>query len=99
MQLNLGLTQHPDHGYRIANIISIWNATEDAGTKMLSMFLGVNMREATLLAHTIASSRARLDLLKTAGHQFIKHPETLAAFDEVLKQMGGRLSARNYAHR
>lgn len=99
MQLNLGLTQHPDHGLRIANIISIWNATEDAGTKMLSMFLGVNMVEATLLAHTIASSRARLDLLKTAGHQFISNPDTLASFDDLLKQMGARLSTRNtYAH-
>jgi hypothetical protein len=99
MQLNLGLTQHPEHGAMIANIISIWNATEDAGTKMLSMFLGVNMNEATLLAHTIASSRARLDLLKTAGHQFVKNPDTRSAFDNLLKQLGARLSARNsYAH-
>lgn len=100
MQLNAGLTEHPEHAALIAKIIAQWSATEDAYTRLFSYFIGVNFFAATQLFSTLVASRAKLNLFEAAGRYFFEgDADGLAAFLELLGLLGGRLKDRNkYAH-
>jgi len=100
MRYNAGLTEHPEHAAFIAKIVSQWSAIEDAYTRLFSYFMGVNFFSATQLFATLASSRAKLQLLDNAGRYFFEgDAEGLAAFAELYSLLNGRLRDRNkYAH-
>jgi hypothetical protein len=100
MRVNAGLTEHPEHASLIAKIVAQWNTIEDAYTRLLSYFIGVNFFSASQLFATLTASRAKLDLFETAGQYFFEGDvDGRAAFDELVGLLSGRLKERNkYAH-
>lgn len=100
VQLNLGLTKHPDHALEVAFLIAHWNATEDVATQLLVTFFGLEMGQAAELMKPIQSSKTKMDMLLTAGLQFIKSDENLRKeLNDLVSDFSNRLKSRNkYAH-
>lgn len=99
MRLNVGLTQHPDHAAHVANIIAIWNATEDVCMKMLAIFTSCNLDQASLMLGALQNSKARLDVIRAAGEYALTNSPRLKEFSEYMGFLGDRLQKRNkYAH-
>jgi hypothetical protein len=99
MRMNVALTQHPEHAAQIANIITLWNATEHACGSLFATLVGIDPWHAGKILGALVASSAKISLVEAAGKHTLAHSTQLNAFVKLISELKSISKIRNkYAH-
>jgi len=94
------LLKFPEYAKLIAEVIGTWNTLEDQSRLLFVAFTYIHPTQSALVMSAMASSQARLDVIRAAGRFALKNdPSRLKELEDLFDFLEKRLRVRNqYAH-
>ena len=95
-QMKDALLNHPQEACLIGNIIARWNVVEKMLSSLFAHFTGADIWHAGLILSSLLNSRAKLDIVDSAGKYALHNDPLEKEFLVLMKELRQRLDARNY---